>query len=154
MKFLLLLIILLATNAFASSDIYTFANTEQQTRFAELTQQFRCLVCQNETLADSNAPLAQDLRGEIAGLIQQGKSDQQITDYLVQRYGNFVLFRPPFNPTTYLLWVGPFILLISGLMLIAFLVVKRKRLEPNYLTNDEQQQLEQLLKDKNTEKLP
>lgn len=105
--------ILLAT----SSEIYNFNNAIQQTRFANLTQQFRCLVCQNETLADSDAPLAKDLRGQIAQLIQKNSSDQQIKQYLVQRYGDFILFSPPIKNITYLLWFSPFLLLLVGLFI-------------------------------------
>src|SRR2546421_10018724 len=83
-------------------------------RMQALTQQLRCLVCQNETLADSQADLAEDLRKQIREQMKAGKSDQEILAYLTQRYGDFVLYNPPVKATTYLLWFGPFVLLLAG----------------------------------------
>ncbi len=83
-------------------------------RLARLETELRCLVCQNQTLAESNAPLAEDLRREIRGLADAGKSDAEIRDFLVARYGDFVLYRPPVKPITWLLWFGPFALLAIG----------------------------------------
>ncbi len=83
-------------------------------RLKSLETQLRCLVCQNQTLAESNAPLAEDLRKEVRELAVSGKSDDEIRAYLVARYGDFVLYKPPVKPTTYLLWFGPFLLLACG----------------------------------------
>jgi cytochrome c-type biogenesis protein CcmH len=107
-----------------TSNVYSFENAEQQARFTYLTQQFRCLVCQNESLADSNAPLAQDLREQIAQHIQQGASNAAIKQYLLQRYGEFVLFQPLFNANTYILWFGPFVLLAIGMGAL-FIFIRR-----------------------------
>jgi cytochrome c-type biogenesis protein CcmH len=85
-----------------------------EARLKSLSQELRCLVCQNQTLADSSAPLAEDLRREIRELIAKGMSDQEITDYLVARYGDFVRYRPPVTSQTMLLWVGPLLLLVAG----------------------------------------
>jgi cytochrome c-type biogenesis protein CcmH len=85
-----------------------------EARLKSLSQELRCLVCQNQTLADSSAPLAEDLRREIRELIAKGMSDQEITDYLVARYGDFVRYRPPVKSQTVLLWVGPMLLLAAG----------------------------------------
>ena len=79
-----------------------------------MSQELRCLVCQNSTLADSSAPLAEDLRKEIRAQMRAGKSDQEVIDYLVARYGDFVRYRPPVNNSTALLWFGPFLILIIG----------------------------------------
>ena len=95
-------------------------------RLAKLSQELRCLVCQNETLADSRADLAEDLRREIREQIRAGKSDQEIIAFLTQRYGEFILYRPPVKPTTYLLWFGPFIFLLAGLAIL-FRYVRRRR---------------------------
>lgn len=111
---------------FADNELYHFSTPEQKTRFTYLTEQYRCLVCQNETLADSNAPLAVDLKDQIASLIQQGKDDQAITHYLVQRYGDFVLFHPPLKTITYALWFGPFLLLLVGALVLVSFVRSRK----------------------------
>jgi cytochrome c-type biogenesis protein CcmH len=102
-----------------------FADGALAARLKLLETQLRCLVCQNETLAESAAPLAEDLRKEVRELAVAGKSDDDIRAYLVARYGDFVLYKPPMKPVTYLLWFGPFLLLFGGL--IAWLLVLRRR---------------------------
>jgi cytochrome c-type biogenesis protein CcmH len=100
----------------------TFANEAKpmgddpalEARLKNVSQELRCLVCQNTTLADSSAPLAEDLRREIRVLMREGKSDKEVVDYLVVRYGDFVLYRPPVNNSTAFLWFGPFIILVIG----------------------------------------
>ena len=96
-----------------------------EARLKTLSEELRCLVCQNQTLADSSAPLAEDLRREVRELAQQGKSDAEIKQYLVARYGDFVLYKPPVKPTTWLLWFGPFAFLLGG-ALIWFVVLRRR----------------------------
>jgi len=116
-------------------------------RMKNLTQQLRCLVCQNETLADSQADLAEDLRREIREQMKAGKTDQEILAYLTQRYGDFVLYKPPVKATTYLLWFGPFVLLLTGVTVLFKYVRRRKELIPDKpLTADERKQAEQLLR--------
>ena len=95
-------------------------------RVMNLAKELRCLVCQNETLADSRADLAEDLRGQIREQMKAGKSDKEIIGYLRDRYGKFILYNPPVDPTTYLLWFGPFVFLLAGLALL-FLYVKQRR---------------------------
>lgn len=95
-------------------------------RLAKLSHELRCLVCQNETLAESRADLAEDLRREIRDQIRAGKSDQEIIAFLTQRYGEFILYRPPVKPKTYLLWFGPFVLMLLGLVVL-FVYVKRRK---------------------------
>jgi cytochrome c-type biogenesis protein CcmH len=95
-----------------------------EARLKAMSQELRCLVCQNTTLADSSAPLAEDLRKEIRTLMRQGKSDKEVVDYLVARYGDFVRYRPPVNNSTALLWFGPFLLLIIG-GFVLFRVLKK-----------------------------
>lgn len=102
-----------------------FANHAQELRFQHLTQQLRCPMCQNETLADSNAPIARDLRNQIFRMMQQGKSDDEIKQYLVARYSDFVLYDPPLTTGTWLLWFGPLLILLGGAG--AVLVAIRKR---------------------------
>ena len=99
-----------------------------EARLKALSQELRCLVCQNQTLADSAAPLAEDLRQEIREQIAQGLSDKEITDYLVARYGNFVRYRPPVESQTLLLWVGPSLLLIAGFTVLWLTLRKRNAL--------------------------
>ena len=118
-----------------------------ETRLMKLSQELRCLVCQNETLADSRADLAEDLRREIREQMKAGKTDQEIIAFLTQRYGDFVLYRPPVKPTTYLLWFGPFVLLLAGLAIL-FRYVKQRRdsIHDQPLTNAEHARAAELLK--------
>ena len=105
---LLLLVSSIPVHAvYAAIDPLKFQNEAQEKRYRHLAEQLRCLVCQNQSLADSNADLAQDLRAELLEQIQQNKTDQEIVDFLVARYGNFVRYDPPFDPETWLLWLGP-----------------------------------------------
>ena len=104
-----------------------FADHAQELRFQHLTHQLRCPMCQNETLADSNAPIARDLRNQIFKLMQQGKSDEQIKQYLVARYSTFVLYNPPLQPGTVLLWFGPALILVAGGLVVLVAVRKRRR---------------------------
>lgn len=113
-----------------NSDLYSFDTSKQQLRFQHLNQQFRCLACQNETLADSNAPLAQDLRFQIYKMVKQNQSDDQITEFLQKRYGDFIMFRPPVNKFTYILWYAPFLMLLIALARLYWLIRQRKRSAP------------------------
>jgi cytochrome c-type biogenesis protein CcmH len=116
-------------------------------RMKAMTQQLRCLVCQNETLADSQAELAQDLRREIREQMKAGKSDQEILAFLTQRYGDFVLYNPPVKATTYLLWFGPFVLLLAGTaFLYRYLKRRRELIEEKPLTAEERRRAEKLLR--------
>lgn len=127
-----------------AGEILEFADAQQEERFIKLTGELRCLVCQNENLADSNADLAQDLKKEIYGMIQNGDSNEEIIDYLVARYGDFILFRPPFKATTYLLWLGPAIFLLIGILFARTLFRQQKTQK---LTGEEQQYASRLLED-------
>ena len=116
-------------------------------RMRALTEQLRCLVCQNETLADSRADLAEDLRKEIREQMKAGKSDQEIIAFLTQRYGDFVLYKPPVKSTTYLLWFGPFVLLFAGTgMLYLYLKKRRELIDDQPLTADERKRAEEILR--------
>ena len=117
MRLLVAALLLAATTAFADEAL--------DARLKALEGELRCLVCQNQTLAESEAPLAADWRKEVRELAQAGKSDDDIRGYLVARYGDFVLYKPPVEPLTYLLWFGPFLLLAAGVA--AWLVVLRRR---------------------------
>ncbi len=124
-KFLLTCLITFSTISFSAT------NTSEQTvetRLKNLSNELRCLVCQNSTLADSDAPLAQDLRKEIRSQLENGKSDEEVVAYLVARYGNFVTFRPPVNTSTALLWFGPFFMLIIGAITLVIVLKKRSKL--------------------------
>jgi cytochrome c-type biogenesis protein CcmH len=132
MRRFFLIIILLASFPLAAAgpvegdkEPLVFASTEQEARFKHLTIELRCLVCQNQNLADSDAPLAQDLRKEIFDMLQAGKGDEEIKTFMVDRYGDFVLYRPPVQGNTLLLWVMPALFLFVGA--IAVVVAVRKR---------------------------
>ncbi len=130
-----------------AKDAQPVEDPQIEQRMQALTQQLRCLVCQNETLADSRADLAEDLRREIRGQMRAGKSDQEIIAFLTQRYGNFVLYKPPVQPTTYLLWFGPFVLLLAGtLLLYRYLRRRRELIQDQPLTAAERKQAEELLR--------
>ena len=114
-----------STLAFGQAAEVANADPRVEERLRVLAEELRCLVCQNQTIADSNAPLALDLRNQIRSQIAQGRSDAQIRDYMVERYGDFVLYRPPLRPSTALLWGGPFVLLAIGI--VVFLRVTRRQ---------------------------
>jgi cytochrome c-type biogenesis protein CcmH len=119
-----------------------------EARLVHISQELRCLVCQNESLSSSRAELADDLRREVRDLIRANKSDQEIKDFLVSRYGDFVLYRPEVKPLTWVLWFGPFVvLLIAGIFLLAYLRQRRLVVQPQVLSDAERARVEQLLKD-------
>jgi cytochrome c-type biogenesis protein CcmH len=105
-----------------------FASQQQQERFNKLTEELRCLVCQNQNLADSDAPLAHDLRREVHEMVLAGRTNEQIKQFLVTRYGDFVLYRPPVQKNTYLLWLGPLVLLLIGALILRSSISKRSAL--------------------------
>lgn len=116
-------------------------------RVMALSQELRCLVCQNETLADSRADLANDLRNQIREQMKAGKSDKEIITFLTERYGEFILYRPPVQPTTYLLWFGPFLLLAGGLVfLYRHLKARRELIKDEPLSAEERHRAEELLR--------
>ncbi|MGD9264307.1 MAG: cytochrome c-type biogenesis protein CcmH [Lysobacterales bacterium] len=114
-----------------------FESQEQQDRFDKLTKELRCLVCQNQNLADSDAQLAHDLRAEVHELLLSGRTDDEIKQFLVDRYGDFVLYRPPMQQNTYLLWIAPLILLLIGAWILRASISKRtEMLEASDSTGD------------------
>ena len=133
----LLLVLFFALQAFSQEK------PALEKRVNDLAHELRCLVCQNQTIADSNAALAQDLRNQIREQLQDGKSEREVIDFMVARYGDFVLYRPPFKATTVALWSGPFLLLALG----AWLLVRQvgKKAPPPELTEAERRRAAQLL---------
>jgi cytochrome c-type biogenesis protein CcmH len=107
-----------------------------EARMLAIAQELRCLVCQNQTIADSHADLAIDLRQQVREMLQKGMTDQQITDYMTERYGDFVLYRPPFKGTTLLLWIGPGVLLVLGLLGLGLVLRRRSRMPADLFDAD------------------
>lgn len=122
--FVLLLSLSLSVSVFANS-FYPLQNKKQEAQFQHLLKELRCLVCQNQDLADSNAGLAKDLRDQVYKMVSQGDSDADIISYLTARYGDFILFNPPVKGLTYLLWYGPLLFMVSGLFLFWRVSFKR-----------------------------
>ena len=139
----------LAGVAQAAIDTYEFANDAERDRFRELTKELRCPKCQNQDIADSNAPIATDLRREIYRMLGEGKDNQQILDFMVARYGDFVLYKPALTSKTAVLWFGPLALLMGGLVVIGVIVGRRRRTGPaegpDTLSAEERQRLDTLL---------
>jgi cytochrome c-type biogenesis protein CcmH len=144
---LLILLACIAFSVFAKDAQPASDDPVLEVRVMNLAKELRCLVCQNETLADSRADLAVDLRNQIREQMKAGKSDKEIIAFLTERYGKFILFRPPMDVTTYLLWFGPFVLLLGGLLLL-FRYVKQRRelIVEQPLSADERRRAEALLK--------
>jgi cytochrome c-type biogenesis protein CcmH len=124
----LLTLLLLVARAFGVDTGEEFADPALQARYERLTHDLRCLVCQNESIADSNAGLAADLRREVREMLSAGKSDQEILAFMTDRYGDFVLFRPPFVARTWLLWLAPALLLAAGAWIAVRIIRQKSRL--------------------------
>lgn len=154
-RLLAVLLLALSASAFAAIGVYEFETAEQEARFKRLSEELRCLVCQNQNLADSNAELALDLRRQVHSMILAGKSDAEIVNFMTERYGDFVLYRPPFNAVTVLLWAGPFVLLLLGIVVLGRLVRQRAASAASDdapLSTEEQQRLAQMLRQPRGEK--
>jgi cytochrome c-type biogenesis protein CcmH len=146
MNWLVLIMLLIPGMVWAGEARPLAEDPVAEARLKHLAVELRCLVCQNQTLADSNAPLAEDLRREVREMIAKNMSDQEIIDFLVSRYGDFVLYRPPMKATTMLLWVGPFVLLLGGAVaLVTALRRRSRRVAEAAITEEEHRRVEQLL---------
>jgi len=138
--------LLFAGAALAKEAAPMAADVDVEKRMVAISEELRCLVCQNESLSGSHAELAQDLRREIRKMIAEGKSDKEILDFMVDRYGDFVRYRPPMKPTTWLLWGGPFLFLAGGMAaLIAFLRRRTKEVAAPVLSEEEHRRAAALL---------
>jgi len=146
MRWLLLFILLVPCLAGAEEARPLADNPQAEARLKHLAVELRCLVCQNQTLADSHAPLAEDLRREVREMIAKDMSDKDIIEFLVTRYGDFILYRPPLKATTTLLWVGPFVLLIAGVAALVLALRRRqKKLVDPSLSEEERNRVARLL---------
>ena len=148
-SFILALVTMALLNPSVAQDAVPLADdpvTEQ--RLIVISEEMRCLVCQNESLAGSRSDLANDLRREIRILIKEGKTDDQIRSFMVERYGDFVLYRPPVKPITWLLWIGPFVILLGGIIgLIVYLRRRNQGMPSTTLSAEDNRRIDALLKD-------
>ena len=130
---------------YAAIEVYDFKTPAEEQRFQALIGELRCPKCQNQNLSGSDAPIAKDLKDRTYQLLQEGKTDNEIRDYMVDRYGDFISYKPPVRSTTYLLWFGPFILLVMVVLIIIF---RRRQVKPDAsaLTPEESARLAALLK--------
>ena len=145
--FLILSLLIACSPGYAREAAPTAADVVVEKRMVAISEELRCLVCQNESLAGSQADLAKDLRREIREQIAQGKSDKEILDFMTGRYGDFVRYRPPLKGTTFLLWFGPFLLLVAGIAALGIILRRRgKRVVETTLSAEEQKRAEALLR--------
>jgi cytochrome c-type biogenesis protein CcmH len=135
--FALLCLSLFLSVANANEAAPAVADPVLEARMLTITTELRCLVCQNQTIADSHADLAVDLRQQVREMLQKGMTDKQIADYMTERYGDFVLYRPPFKSTTMLLWVGPGVMLVLGLLMLVLMLRRRSRMPADRFDADE-----------------
>ncbi|BBN81142.1 hypothetical protein PA25_11270 [Pseudoalteromonas sp. A25] len=138
MKFVMILLLMLCGTVAATQDKYEFANEERAATFKELTLELRCPKCQNQNIADSDAVVAKDLREKVLSLVNEGKSKQEVIDYMIDRYGYFVHYQPPVTPATIVLWVLPVLIVIIGFGFIVFRQKKASRKQA-WSSEDEQQ---------------
>lgn len=131
-----LLLVLLACVAYGGEAAPAAADPALEARMNRITSELRCLVCQNQTIADSHSGLATDLRQQVREMLQRGQSDQQIIDYMTARYGDFVLYRPPLKAATVLLWFGPLLLLVIGVVTLVRVLRRRSRLSDDQFEAD------------------
>ncbi len=145
--FVLILLILPFKLYAVDKNMIEFDTSQQETRFSELTKELRCVVCKNQSVADSNAELAQDVRNLVRNKILDGQTDQQITHFLVERYGDFVLYNPPLQPKTYVLWVGPLVLLLIALLVLIYFIRRHAvtTAVPPSLTEEERNKIKHVL---------
>jgi cytochrome c-type biogenesis protein CcmH len=137
--------VLLLTPLYAAPVVtYQFASDEQEALFNKLSNELRCLVCQNQAIADSNADLAKDLRDEIYGMLQQGKNEEEIIEFMVARYGDFVLYNPPLKPMTWLLWFGPAFALLAGFFFVLRIIKRQKKATVAEMSSEEIERLKAL----------
>jgi cytochrome c-type biogenesis protein CcmH len=132
--------------ALATIDAYEFNSMEDEQRFRQLVEELRCPKCQNQNISDSNAPLAKDIKDRTFKLINEGKSNREITDYMVERYGDFVTYRPPMRPVTWFLWFGPFVLALLAAAIIFMRKLAQRSPSIIQVTPEQEAKVQELLK--------
>jgi len=154
------IITVFSADSYSSSvETYTFSKPEYEVRFHEMNKMLRCPKCQNQNLADSNSLISQDLRREVRRLLEEGRTDEQIMEYMVMRYGSFVLYKPKLDRVTYFLWYGPIGFGVFGVVIVAYIIMRQRKRraelqganaqqdsDVNSLSEQEQAQIDKLLK--------
>jgi len=141
-------LLFISFSSFAAIEVHEFDNDVDRQRYQTFIDEMRCPKCQNQNLAGTNSPIAEDLRRELELMIKDGKSDKEIVDFMVERYGEFILYRPRLSPSTMLLWGAPVFLLVFGVIMLLLIVRKRRRLDVAVdagLSSTERERLESLL---------
>ncbi|EAR60543.1 cytochrome c-type biogenesis protein [Neptuniibacter caesariensis] len=150
-KLIALCLLFVPVLSWAAIDTYEFKDEATRERFKQLTFELRCPKCQNQNLQDSNSPIAADLRNEVYKMLTDGSDNDEIVDFMVARYGDFVLYKPPVNKMTYVLWYGPFVLVAVGIVVMLVISRKRKKVSKEgvdlekQLSEDESQRLKNIL---------
>jgi len=147
-----LLLVLFTSTSYAAIELYDFSDPSYQARYKDVGGKLRCPKCENQSIADSNSPSAYDMRQELYRLLEEGKTDQQIYDFMVQRFGDYVLYEPPMRKDTWLLWYLPPALVILGMLLAFFLVRSRKsaKVTSNMSVSERQLRIQQILELENS----
>ena len=152
---ILVLCLLLGTaQAGVTLEAFKFNSKAEEQHFKDLIVELRCLVCQNQSLADSDAELAHDLRAEVYDMMQAGKNDEEIVEFLVARYGDFVLYDPPVKPSTYLIWFGPFVLLLIAVLLLLRSIRRQQKVPAAEISAEERERLDAILGNTRQDKEP
>jgi cytochrome c-type biogenesis protein CcmH len=156
MRYWSMLLLFMSLPAFAVIETYQFADDSLKARYQQFVEELRCPKCQNQNLSGSNSQIAEDLRREVHRLLHEGKSDKEIVDYMVARYGEFVLYRPPVDEKTALLWGAPLLLLGLGALVVALVLLRQRRragvISDESLSAQEQETLKALLAKSSSEK--
>jgi cytochrome c-type biogenesis protein CcmH len=147
LNWILSILLFLPAMALGAIEVHEFESAEQQQRFEQLTAELRCPKCQNQNIAASNAPIAEDMREQVYQRIRAGQSDEEIIGAMVERFGEFVHYRPPLNRATLLLWFGPVLLGLAGILIIAAIVRRSRRKSGQVLSMDERARVESLLRE-------
>jgi len=145
MKLIGLIMLLMSSSVFATIDAYEFDNYGDEQRFHVIVTELRCPKCQNQNIADSNAGLAKDIKDRVYKLVNEGKSNGEITDYMVERYGDFITYRPPLKPSTWFLWYGPFALTLLAVVILLLRKLRARPPQPVQVDASQHKKVEELL---------
>ena len=149
-RWIILLLIIVGAPVDARVEAYHFEDPSKEAHYKQLIAELRCLVCQNQNLAESNAELAVDLRRQTYEMVRRGASNEEVVTFMVERYGDFDLYRPPFKSSTALLWIGPFVILGVGVLVLVVFIRRRAREQAPELTTEDHERARRLLDEDKT----